>query len=251
MLCCVGRMWLATVTSYSLRKSIRGVHVSHAIGLVSCGGLAPVVALAQRCGLAELVADKLTLTAKGSVNAHLKVPALIAAMVAGADLIGDMDLLRHGGMDRLLTGIHPPLTFGTFLQTFTFGHVRQLDSIAASLLTELAVQTPLLAGADEVSWVDVDGTIRATYGYAKQGAGFGYCGVKGLNALVVIVSTPLSRPVIAATRLRSENANNARVAARLVADALKTAKGCGAGGPDKKGQASSCSALTARSTPTT
>ena len=104
MLCCVGRMWLATVTFYSLRKSIRGVHVSHAIGLVSCGGLASVVALAQRCGLAELVADKLTRTAKGSVNAHLKVPALIPAMVAGADLIGDMDLLRPGGMDRLFTG---------------------------------------------------------------------------------------------------------------------------------------------------
>ena len=132
--------------------------------LVSCGGLAPVVALAQRCGLAELVADKLTLTAKGSANAHLKVPALIAGMIAGADSIDDMDLLRHGGMDRLFTGIHAPSTFGTFLRTFTFGHVRQLDSIAASLLTELAAQTPLLAGADQVTWVDVDDTIRATYG---------------------------------------------------------------------------------------
>jgi hypothetical protein len=34
--------------------------------------------------------------------------------------------------------------------------------------------------------------------------------VKGLNALVAIVSTPLSRPVIAATRLRSGKANSAR-----------------------------------------
>lgn len=203
--------------------------------LVSCGGLAPVIALAQRCGLAELVADKLTLTVKGSANAHLKIPALIAGMVAGADCIDDMDLLRHGGMDRLFTGIHAPSTFGTFLRTFTFGHVRQLDSIAASLLTELAAVTPLLAGADQVSWVDVDDTIRATYGYAKQGAGFGYSGVKGLNALVAIVSTPLSRPVIAATRLRSGNANSGRGAARLVADALKTAKACGAGGPQGKG----------------
>jgi hypothetical protein len=51
--------------------------------LVSCGGLAPVVALGQRCGLAELVAAKLTLSAKGSANAHVKIPALIAGMVAG------------------------------------------------------------------------------------------------------------------------------------------------------------------------
>jgi hypothetical protein len=107
------------------------MQVSHAAGLVSavfddpnlvsCGGLAPVVALAERCGLAELVADKLTLTARGGANAHLKVPALIAGMVAGADSIDDMDLLRHGGMDRLFTGIHAPSTLGTFLRTLTHG----------------------------------------------------------------------------------------------------------------------------------
>ena len=146
-----------------------------------------------------------------------------------------MDLLRHGGMDRLFVGIHAPSTFGTFLRTFTFGHVRQLDSVAASLLTELTAQTPLLAGADQLTWVDVDDTIRATYGYAKQGAGFGYSGVKGLNALVATVSTPLSRPVICATRLRAGKANSARGAPRLVADALKTTKACGAGGPAGQG----------------
>jgi hypothetical protein len=69
--------------------------------LVSCGGLAPAMALAQRAGLGELVADTLTLKAKGGVNAHVKVPALVAGMVAGADSIDDMDLLRHGGMKRL------------------------------------------------------------------------------------------------------------------------------------------------------
>jgi hypothetical protein len=68
---------------------------------VSCAGLAPVVALAQRCGLPELVAEKLTLPSQGGANAHLKVRALVAGMVAAADSIGDVDLLRHGGMDRL------------------------------------------------------------------------------------------------------------------------------------------------------
>jgi Transposase DDE domain group 1 len=221
------------------------MRVSHAVGqvsavfddpnLVSCGGLAPVVALGQRCGLAELVADRLTLTVKGGANAQVKIPALIAGMVAGADSIDDMDLLRHGGMDRLFTGVHAPSTFGTFLRTFTFGHVRQLDAVAASLLAELAAHTPLLVGAEQVTWVDVDDTIRATHGYAKQGVGFGYSGVKGLNALIAIASTPLSRPVIAATRLRSGNANSARGASRLVADALGTSKTCGAGGAGGKG----------------
>jgi hypothetical protein len=51
--------------------------------------------------------------------------------------------------------------------------------------------------------------MRGTYGYAKQGAGRGYTGVKGLNALLAIVSTPSSAPVIAAARLRKGTANSA------------------------------------------
>jgi hypothetical protein len=65
--------------------------------LVSCAGLAPTMALAQRAGLADLVAHTLTLKAIGGVNAHLKVPALVAGMVAGADSIDDMDVLRQAG----------------------------------------------------------------------------------------------------------------------------------------------------------
>src|SRR5680860_1806409 len=72
--------------------------------LVSCAGLAPTMALAHRAGLGDLVADTLTLKSEGGVNARLKVPALVAGMVAGADCIDDMDLLRHGGMGRLFTG---------------------------------------------------------------------------------------------------------------------------------------------------
>jgi len=66
---------------------------------------------------------------------------------------------------------------------------------------ELARRTPLLTGADQVAYIDVDDTVKATYGYAKQGAGFGYSGVKGLNALIATVSTPLSGlPKIMSTR---------------------------------------------------
>ena len=50
--------------------------------------------------------------------------------------------------------------------------------------------TPLLPDADQIAYLDVDDTIRATYGYAKQGAGYGYSGVKGLNALLAALSTP-------------------------------------------------------------
>ena len=67
------------------------------------------------------------------------------------------------------------------------------------MLVNLAARAPLLAGADQVAFVDIDDTIKATYGYAKQGTGYGYSGVKGLNAQLAVLSTPLSAPVIAAT----------------------------------------------------
>jgi len=57
-------------------------------------------------------------------------------------------------------------------------------------------------GRRQIPYVDVDDTIRRTYGYAKQGAGIGYSKIKGLNALLATISTPLARPVSAACRLR-------------------------------------------------
>jgi len=111
----------------------------------------------------------------------------------------------------------------------SFGHVRQFDAVASRLLLGLARQTPVLAGADQVTYLDVDDTIRQTHGYAKQGAGYGYSGVKGLNALVATLSTPLAAPVIAATRLRKGSTNSAKGASRLIGDALATARAAGAG----------------------
>lgn len=198
--------------------------------LVSCAGLAPVLRLAERAGFGWLVAEHVRIAKPGGVNAHLKVPALVVGMVAGADSIDDMALLRHGAMNRLFTGVRAPSTLGTFLRTFSFGHVRQLDAVASRLLITLARHAPLLPGADELTYIDIDDTVRQTYGYAKQGAGRGYTGVKGLNALLAIVSTPGSAPVIAAARLRKGSTNSVKGAHRLVADALVTAKAAGATG---------------------
>jgi len=198
--------------------------------LVSCAGLAPLLQLAERAGLQRLVGEHVELGKPGGVNAHLKIPSLVAGMIAGADSIDDMALLRHGAMGKLFTGVRAPSTLGTFLRSFTFGHVRQLDAVASRLLINLAGQAPLLPGAAELAYVDVDDTLRQTYGYAKQGAGRGYTGVKGLNALLAIVSTPSSSPVIAAARLRKGATNSARGAQRFITDALLTARKAGASG---------------------
>jgi len=185
--------------------------------LVSCAGLAPVLALAERAGLAELVGQHLTLAGEGGANAAVKVTSLVAGMLAGADCIDDMDLLRHGAMARLFTGVRAPSTLGICLRAFTFGQVRQLDAVAARLLPVLVGQAPILPDAAQVCYVDLDDTVKATHGYQKQGAGYGYSGVKGLNALIATISTPTSRPLIVAIRLRRGGTNSARGAARIVA----------------------------------
>ncbi len=106
------------------------------------------------------------------------------------------------------------------------------------MLINPAGQAPWLPGADELACADVDDALRRTDGYAKSGAGLGYTGVKGLNALLAIVSTPSSAPVIAAARLRKGSANSARDAGRFVTDALITARkararGCRCCGPTR------------------
>src|SRR5689334_13606253 len=131
-------------------------------------------------------------------------------MVFGADSIDDMDRLRHGRMARLCAGVRAPSTLGTFLRCFTVGHVRLLDAVAAALLARLIAATPTLPDADQAVLVDIDDTVGQTYGYAKQGAGRGFTGIKGLNALLAVVSTPVSAPLIAASRLRKGSTNSPR-----------------------------------------
>lgn len=213
------------------------MRVSHRINadfddpnLVSAAGLVPTMALAQQAGLAALAAEHLTVAGSAGANPQLKVPALVAGMIAGADSFEAMGLLRHGAMGRLFAGLRAPTTLGTHLRGYRFGHVRQLDAVASRLLINLAGQAPLLPGADQVAYLDVDDTIRRTYGYQKQGAAYGYSKVKGLNAQVATVSSPLAAPVITATRLRRGNVASAHGGARLIADGLATARRAGATG---------------------
>jgi hypothetical protein len=218
------------------------VKLSHTLGatsavfddpnLVSSGGLVPVLALAESAGLRDLADQHLSVPTDKGANAGLKVASLVGGMVAGADSIDDMALLRHGGMGRIFARAYAPSTLGSFLRAFTFGHVRQLDAVASRFLVALAGLTRLLgdagrpgaAGDGGYALLDVDDTIVEVHGHAKQGAGFGYSGVRGLNALLATLATATSAPVIVAQRLRKGSTNSARGAKRLVTDAVKTTR---------------------------
>ena len=70
----------------------------------------------------------------------------------------------------------------------------------------------------------MDDSIVEVHGHTKQGAGFGYTQVRGLNSFIGTVSTSHAAPVIVAQRLRKGSCGSARGAARLVADTLATVK---------------------------
>ena len=109
--------------------------------LVSRAGLVPVMALAQRAGLTELVAEQVRPGGPCGVNAQLKVPCLVAGMIGGADSIDDMDLLRHGGNGRAVrrraSAVHAglaPAESAALGVTFSAGGQRCRSGDIAALL---------------------------------------------------------------------------------------------------------------------
>jgi hypothetical protein len=199
--------------------------------LVSDAGLVPVLRLAESAGLHGLLDDQLSVA---SAHATAKASSVVAGMLAGADSIDDLDLLRHGGMPRLFSGVRAPSTLGTFLRSFTHGHVQQLDTVGGQLLAGLAARVPgLLAGAEcaeGFACIDLDDTIREVHGYAKQAAAYGYTGVRGLNIQLATIATPLAAPVIARARLRKGSTASAKGAGRMLAQAITTARAAGVRG---------------------
>jgi hypothetical protein len=206
----------------------------HVIGYA---GLAPIMRLAERCGLPVLAAEHVTAADPHRANTPAKIASIVAGMALGADSIEDLDLLRHGGMDKMFDGIRAPSTLGTFLRGKSWGGVRQIEKLSRRMLAALAAHTPLLSGADVLAFIDVDSMQRRTYGYRKQGSGFGHTKiqgksvlVRGLNVLLGTVSTPLSSPVITGVRLRGGKAGSARGAESFVREQIAAARDAGTTG---------------------
>ena len=140
--------------------------VSHSFddeNLTATTGLVPIMVLAQNAGLPDLADDRLTVSTTGAdkgANPAAKLATLIGGMAAGADSIDDMNLLRHGGMTHLFDRVYAPSTLGSFLRSFAFGHVRQLDAISSRFLANLNEHTPLLPTSEDTGqamvFVDID-----------------------------------------------------------------------------------------------
>ena len=157
--------------------------------LVANAGLILPVTLAQHLGLRELVDHHRDLgNAPGRANPGDKMLTLVASALAGGDCIDDADVLRTGGTAQTLgCVVKAPSTLGTFLRSFRWGHVRQLDRVSRELLARA-----WSAGAgpgDAPFTIDLDSTICETYGLAKEGArDHGYTGKRGYHPLLAVAA---------------------------------------------------------------
>src|SRR3954466_12360843 len=104
---------------------------------VSDAGIVLTATLAERLGIEALVDRTVDLGGgPGAANPGAKVLTLVSAMALGADCIDDCDILRAGRTGEVLgQEVAAPSTLGTFLRSFTFGHVRQLDRVLGDTLT--------------------------------------------------------------------------------------------------------------------
>ena len=196
--------------------------------LVANAGLLLPATLAHHLGLSQLVQERLGLgDAPGRANTGDKVMTLVASALAGGDCIDDADALRTGGTACTLGGtVKAPSTLGTFLRSFRWGHVRQLDRVSRELLARAWA-----AGAgpgDGPLTIDLDSTMCQTYGLAKEGARHhGYTGKRGYHPLLAIAA---GTGDVLMSRLREGRANTARGAAHFLRETVGRVRYGGASG---------------------
>jgi len=198
--------------------------------LVSHGGLLTAGVLTERVGLWPLVASTLTVPGPTGVNGAAKVATVLAGMLAGADSIDDLDVLRSGAIPALFDDLRAPSTVGSWLRAFTHGNVRQLDAVTRELRARLWAAGAGPHRLDERLFLDGDSTIARAYGLFKQGVSFGYTRVRGYHPLIATVLEPGGTPDVLHTRLREGRANTARGAASFIAEAISRVRVAGSSG---------------------
>jgi hypothetical protein len=186
--------------------------------LISDAGLLIASTLADRLGLEELVNESVWLEYRtpGASMPGRKVMSLVHGMLAGADSIDDMNLLRSGSTGLILGHrVMAPSTLGTFLRAFTFGHVRQLDRVL-----DVALARAWEAGAgpgDGPLVIDLDSFVGEVHGPQKQGASYGYTRQFGYHP---ILATRADTGEVLHIRNRDGRSNTLRGARRFVDELL-------------------------------
>jgi len=195
--------------------------------VVANAGLLLIGTLVVRLELERLVNATVRLSGRlGGARPGRKVLTLVHAIVAGASHIDHADVLRAGGTQRVLPfRVMAPSTLGTFLRSFTFGHVRQLEAVVGETLRRAWAMG---AGPGPGRLViDVDSTICEVGGHQKQGAAFGYTKVLGYHP---ILATRAATGEVLHARMRKGSANTARGTRRFIDELVARVRRAGATG---------------------
>lgn len=140
--------------------------------LIANAGLILPATVAHHLGVEQLIDARVDLSGRvGGANSGIKAMTVVSALLAGAEWIDDVDVLRAGASDRVCGhAVRAPSTIGTWLRAFTWGHVRQLEGAAGQALAG-AWQTGAGPGGTGKVTVDLDSTHCETYGWASRGRG--------------------------------------------------------------------------------
>ena len=153
--------------------------------LVADAGLLLAGTVMSRLGLEALIDDTVRLGGSAGAGAGRKVLTLASSALVGGRCIDDTDRLRSGSAGAVLPfEVMAPSTEGTFLRSFTFGHVRQLDKALES--AQMRAWSVGAAPAVAELTVDLDSTVCEVCGKAKHGAAYGHTKVLGYHPLVAV-----------------------------------------------------------------
>ena len=194
--------------------------------LVPNAGLVTAAALAQRIGLGELVDQRLRLATEGA-SSGAKALTVVGSMLAGGDSIDDTARLRAGAAGDLFDDTRAPSTVGCWLRAHKWSNVRELDAVSRELLARLWAAG---AGPENLTGpltIDLDSSIVPVYGRGKQGAAFGYTGVRGYHPQF---ATCASTGMVLFSRLRGGSAGAARGAKSFLTETVSRVRGAGATG---------------------
>jgi len=195
---------------------------------VANAGLVLASTLAGRLGIEQVVDETLELGGRaGAARPGRKLLTLVCSALVGGVSIEDADVLRCGETERVLGHrVMAPSTLGTFLRSFTFGHVRQLDRVFETILRR-AWAAGAGPGAEPLT-IDLDSTIIEVAGHSKQGAGFGYTRRRGYHP---ILATRADTGEVLHARMRKGSASTQRGAERFVCELVARLRRLGASGP--------------------
>ncbi len=199
--------------------------------LVANAGLVLIATLAGRLGLERLCDTTIKLSGRvGGFRPGRKILTLVHAMVAGASHIDHADMLRAGATAEVLEHrVMAPSTLGTFLRSFTFGHVRQFERVIGEALGA-AWALGAGPGEGERLVVDIDSTIDEVHGKKKHGAAYGYTKKLGYHP---ILATLAATGEILHARLRKGSANTQRGIRRFVEELVPRLRRAGANRTDR------------------